>query len=277
MTERQHPGRQRLPTFPAITRIYAHAVATARRPSNSSRRMKPRWRGAQQALLTAAIPISSPRSMVRLPATPMPGPTARGRPTDGRVEDSIYIAPEFHRRGIGKRLAHASDRGKRAARLPADDRGDRRFGADRVDRAASRGRLCAWSARCARSASSTANGSTRRADAACRSAKAIPRRREPKRDCSGSATAIKTALLYGDSSVAMGRNGAEPPTCPTKIFANSSPRSTHFRHCGVSRAPIRAMRSAALPRSRPAWPTARRCCSIASRGMRPGFASSPMR
>ena len=37
------------------------------------------------------------------------------------------------------------------------------------------------------------------------------------------------------------------------------------------RAPIRIMRSAASPRSRPACRTARRCCSIASRGFRAGF------
>ncbi len=46
-------------------------------------------------------------------------------------------APPRHR----PRAARAPDRRVRAPRLPADDRGDRRFGADGLDRAASRGGL----------------------------------------------------------------------------------------------------------------------------------------
>ena len=56
------------------------------------------------------------------------------------VEDSIYVAPEAQRRGVGRAAARASDRRMRGARLPPDDRGDRRFGADAVDRAAPRAR-----------------------------------------------------------------------------------------------------------------------------------------
>ena len=40
----------------------------------------------------------------------MPGPTARGRLTNGPSRDSIYVAPEFHRRGIGLLLLKRSDR-----------------------------------------------------------------------------------------------------------------------------------------------------------------------
>ena len=54
---------------------------TARRRSSSSRRTRPRWRAGCARCSTAAFPMSWPRSAARWRATPMPGPTARGRPT----------------------------------------------------------------------------------------------------------------------------------------------------------------------------------------------------
>ena len=61
----------------------------------------------------------------------------------------------------------------------------------------------------------------------------------------------------------------------TGICANSSISSTSSRGCGGSRAPIRASRSAASPRSPPGGRIARRCCSTPSRASRAAFASSP--
>ncbi len=58
------------------------------------------------------------------------------------------------------RAARAADRRRRSRRLPADDRGDRRFRQCRLDRAASRRPASAWSARSTMSASSSAAGST---------------------------------------------------------------------------------------------------------------------
>ena len=72
-----------------------------------------------QALAGGGYPylVSHERRRASL-AMPMPGLTARGRLITGRVEDSIYIAPEFHRRGIGRLLltrliAEAEQRGFR--------------------------------------------------------------------------------------------------------------------------------------------------------------------
>ena len=43
------------------------------------------------------------------------------------VEDSVYVAPEFQRRGIGPAPPGAADRRRRGARFPPDDRGRRRL------------------------------------------------------------------------------------------------------------------------------------------------------
>ena len=83
---------------------------------------------------------SSPRSDGALLGYAYAGPY-RTRPAYRfSVEDSIYVDPQAQRRGIGRVLLDRTDRGVRTPRLPPDDRGDRRFGADAVDRTASRAR-----------------------------------------------------------------------------------------------------------------------------------------
>ena len=52
------------------------------------------------------------------------------------VENSVYLEPAIHRRGIGLQLMQRLIAESRGARLPADDRGDRRFRQRRIDRRA---------------------------------------------------------------------------------------------------------------------------------------------
>ena len=74
-------------------------------------------------------------------ATPMPGPTGRGRPTASASRTRSMSTPKAQRRGIGRALLDRLIADADAARLPPDDRGDRRFSADALDRAAPRRRL----------------------------------------------------------------------------------------------------------------------------------------
>ena len=57
-----------------------------------------------QALLAGGYPYLVAERPARLPVTPMPAPIAPGRPIDGALKNSVYVAPEFHRRGIGRLL-----------------------------------------------------------------------------------------------------------------------------------------------------------------------------
>ena len=52
------------------------------------------------------------------------------------VENSIYLDPAIHRRGIGLQLLQRLIAECETARLPADGRGDRRFRQCRLDRRA---------------------------------------------------------------------------------------------------------------------------------------------
>jgi len=52
------------------------------------------------------------------------------------VENSVYLAPAIHRRGIGTQLLLRLNRRVRGARLPPDDRGGRRFRQLGLDRRA---------------------------------------------------------------------------------------------------------------------------------------------
>ena len=57
------------------------------------------------------------------------------------VENSIYVAPDVQRSGVGRALLSALIEIAHSARLPADDRGDRRQRPARLDRPASGDRL----------------------------------------------------------------------------------------------------------------------------------------
>ena len=90
--------------LPAITRIYADAVAHG----TASFELEPPDEAEMlrrfQALLTGGYPYLVATIEGALAGYAYAGPY-RARPAyNWTVEDSIYIAPAFHRRGIGKRL-----------------------------------------------------------------------------------------------------------------------------------------------------------------------------
>ena len=150
---RRYPGHY--PHLCACRRA-RHRLVRARR-----RRTKPRWRGAWPELLDGGFPYLAAE-------------------VDGRLAGYAYAALyrdaaglPLHRRGFGLcRARHASprrrpgaarcaDRSGDGARLPADDRGDRRLDqTGGFDRRCTRPPDSAMSAFCKMSASSTAAGST---------------------------------------------------------------------------------------------------------------------
>ena len=101
----------------AITASMPMRCCTARRRSRSSRPTKPRWSAAAKRCWPAAIRIWLPNWPVRRGLC-LCG-AYRARPAyHWCVEDSIYVDPQFHRRGIGKILlarliAEARQRGFR--------------------------------------------------------------------------------------------------------------------------------------------------------------------
>ena len=90
--------------IPAITRIYAHAVTYGTAsfeleppgPAEMARR--------QQALLARNFPYIVADLADAVVGYAYAGPYRDRRAYDWCVEDSLYIAPEFHRRGIGRLL-----------------------------------------------------------------------------------------------------------------------------------------------------------------------------
>ncbi len=98
----------------AITRIYADAVEHGTASFELEPPDEAEMARRQQALLTAAIPIWLPSGRALVAGYAYAGPY-RARPAyDWTVEDSIYIAPEFHRQGIGRLLLAAAHRGGEA-------------------------------------------------------------------------------------------------------------------------------------------------------------------
>ncbi len=127
--------------IPAITRIYAHAV----RHGTASFELEPpdeaEMARRQRALFDGGYPYLVAESDGAVMGYAYAGPY-RTRPAYRfTVENSIYIAPQAHRRGIGRVLLDRADRRMRGARIPADDRGDRRLGASTLDRIAPRSRV----------------------------------------------------------------------------------------------------------------------------------------
>ena len=91
--------------IPAITRIYAHAVEHGTASFELEPPDEAEMARRMQALLTNELSLPRRRDApARSSATPMRGPTARGRPIDWSVEDSVYVAPDSQRRGIGAAL-----------------------------------------------------------------------------------------------------------------------------------------------------------------------------
>ena len=88
----------------AITRIYADAVAHG----TASFELEPpdvaEMARRQQALLTRNFPYIVAELDGAVVGYAYAGPYRDRRAYDWCVEDSLYIAPEFHRRGIGRLL-----------------------------------------------------------------------------------------------------------------------------------------------------------------------------
>ncbi len=125
----------------AITRIYDHAV----RHGTASFELEPpdekEMTRRYESLVAGAYPYLVAELDGGVAGYAYAGPY-RARPAyHWTVEDSIYIAPQSHRRGIGRLLLDRLIVGLPGGRIPADDRGDRRFRQYRLDRAAPRRRL----------------------------------------------------------------------------------------------------------------------------------------
>src|ERR1700691_43134 len=88
----------------AITRIYAHTVANG----TASFELKPpdeaEMAHRQQALMARNFPYIVAELAGAVAGYAYAGPYRDRRAYDWCVEDSLYIAPEFHRQGIGRLL-----------------------------------------------------------------------------------------------------------------------------------------------------------------------------
>ena len=88
----------------AITRIYADAVARG----TASFELEPpdvaEMARRQQALMTRNFPYIVAELAAAVVGYAYAGPYRDRRAYDWCVEDSLYIAPEFHRKGIGRLL-----------------------------------------------------------------------------------------------------------------------------------------------------------------------------
>src|SRR6202045_55319 len=90
--------------IPAITRIYAHAVAYGTASFELEPPDEAEMARRQQALLTRNFPYIVAEQAGAAVGYAYAGPYRDRRAYDWCVEDSIYIAREFHRKGIGRLL-----------------------------------------------------------------------------------------------------------------------------------------------------------------------------
>src|ERR1700734_2899543 len=88
----------------AITRIYAHAVAYGTASFELEPPDEAEMARRQQALLARNFPYVAAELAGSVVGYAYAGPYRDRRAYDWCVEDSLYIAPEFHRRGIGRLL-----------------------------------------------------------------------------------------------------------------------------------------------------------------------------
>ena len=122
--------------IPAITRIYAHAVLHGTASFELEPPDEAEIARRYGALIDGGFPYLVAELDGAIAGYAYAGPY-RARPAYRfTVEDSIYIAPDMQRRGVGRALLDRLLLECRSARLPADDRGDRRQCADALDRAA---------------------------------------------------------------------------------------------------------------------------------------------
>jgi len=93
--------------IPAITRIYAHAVEHGTASFELTPPDETEMAGRMRHLLANDFPYIIAASDGRLSGYAYAGPY-RARPAyRWTVEDSVYIAPDMHRRGIGRTLLAA--------------------------------------------------------------------------------------------------------------------------------------------------------------------------
>jgi L-amino acid N-acyltransferase YncA len=88
----------------AITRIYAHAVEHGTASFEIEPPTQPEMARRQQALLAKGFPYLVAEISGSVAGYAYAGPYRERRAYDWCVEDSIYVAPEFHRKGIGRLL-----------------------------------------------------------------------------------------------------------------------------------------------------------------------------
>jgi L-amino acid N-acyltransferase YncA len=90
--------------IPAITRVYAHAVTYGTASFELEPPDQAEMARRQQALLARNFPYIVAELADAVVGYAYAGPYRDRRAYDWCVEDSLYIAPEFHRRGIGRLL-----------------------------------------------------------------------------------------------------------------------------------------------------------------------------
>src|SRR6202051_5259045 len=88
----------------AITRIYAHAVDYGTASFELKPPDEPEMTRRQQALLARNFPYIVAELAGAVAGYAYAGPYRDRRAYEWCVEDSLYIAPELHRRGIGRLL-----------------------------------------------------------------------------------------------------------------------------------------------------------------------------
>jgi L-amino acid N-acyltransferase YncA len=90
--------------IPAITRIYAHAVTYGTASFELEPPDQAEMARRQQALLARDFPYIVAELAGTVAGYAYAGPYRDRRAYEWCVEDSLYIAPELHRRGIGRLL-----------------------------------------------------------------------------------------------------------------------------------------------------------------------------
>src|ERR1700680_2843160 len=88
----------------AITRIYAHAVDYGTASFELEPPDEAEMARRQHALLARKLPYIAAARAGAVAGYAYAGPSRDRRAYDWCVEDSLSIAPEFHRRGIGRLL-----------------------------------------------------------------------------------------------------------------------------------------------------------------------------
>ena len=88
----------------AITRIYAHAVEHGTASFETERPTEAEMTQRQRKLLDKDYPYVVAEAAGAVAGYAYAGPYRDRRAYDWCVEDSIYVAPEFHRKGIGRLL-----------------------------------------------------------------------------------------------------------------------------------------------------------------------------